>query len=157
MTKKLIIDVNISLRSKNEVVARLLELVDEREDVVIVTGGTKLEREYAKNLVLLRRINSFSRRGRANKVDKRPNERVDSIAERIEAATVEKVGRIPDECDDFHILALCLDCNADIIITGDVRMATCIKKIRARIGHDLCPSPKFVRNIDDLRSVFPSA
>lgn len=154
---RVVIDVNIGLKSNNTVVARLLELANFRNDLIIVTGGTRLEEEYQKYSALMRQINSFARKGRSNKVDKRPNGRIDQIEADMASATERALGAIPTECDDFHILALCLDCNADFVVTADHRMSQCIQKIRNLIGHDRCPKPKFVRNIDDLRRIIPQA
>jgi hypothetical protein len=125
-----------------------------KDDVVVVTGGTQYSDELEKHGRLLRQINSFSRRGAAGKVDKRPSDRIDGKEDSLRQAILQKVGNVPAECDDLHILALCADANVDVVFSKDERMKQCIDKIRGVVGHRMCPKPTFVRTLEDFQKVF---
>jgi predicted nucleic acid-binding protein len=114
-------------------------------DYKVVVGGSKMKAEMMKKEKLLRLISSYSV---LNRVISISNNKVDDKAEEISEATGRRLGAIPKECDDFHILALALISKCQNIITHDRRLSTCVGKIRTQIGHALCPNLRNIQSED---------
>ena len=144
--KKFIIDVNLHSDSQKRMIADFFRQLAERSDLAIVTGGKKYSLEVKKGPPNLRRlINALKRAGNNKKLYERDSSEVDERAATLEQAVVERCGRCPKECNDFHLLVLCSLSGAKCIFSGDNDIQRCIKKIRPKVGHKQCPNPKFIR------------
>lgn len=137
-----IVDTNVDLdRDQKRYMAAFFRDMLALNGYRVAVGGSRMKLEMRRKEKLLRLVTQYSTMGRIQRIS---DESVDLKADEIREQTLARLGAIPNECDDYHILALALLADCQNVITNDQRLSSCVSKIRVHIGHAICPS---IRNI----------
>ncbi|WP_424965936.1 hypothetical protein [Dinoroseobacter sp. S375] len=113
---------------------------------VVMFGGSTMSGQVIKKESFLVLLNQLKDRGRLKSIDKSV---VDKRETEIRERTMARIGAMPTECDDLHILALCAVTKCSNVITKDHRLSLCADLLRKEIGHNYCPS---IRVISDEKT-----
>ncbi|SOC23166.1 hypothetical protein [Rhodobacter maris] len=109
----------------------------------VLFGGTKYLDELRKKEKLQRILIDWLSRKKATRLDKAG---VDSFENILRERIIAKVGAIPNECDDLHIIAIASVGNCPNVLTYDQRMCDCKDKVRMKVGVEYFPNIKFVKS-----------
>ena len=102
----------------------------------IVIGGATMSAQIQRKEALNGLISNLKDVGRAITI---ASDTVDRKEADIRERIIDRLGGVPESCDDLHILALALVANCRNVITKDHRLSACVNSIRAAVGHDHCP------------------
>jgi hypothetical protein len=131
------------VEGQKEYITQFFRDVLELQDYKVVLGGTKMKDEIkskATLLMVLNQLNSKKKIVRISDID------VDAKAAEIKSTTESQFDKIPQPCDDFHILGLASVSGCCNIVTKDTRMGKCVSQIRPVIGHGNCPTVRLIIN-----------
>lgn len=139
-----IIDVNVDCNPENKnYPSYFFDDLYVGKRIRAVVGGSHYRRELVKKAALRQVINQLASAGRVRVAS---DAKVDAHQNLLEVAVLKCSERVPSQCDDFHIFALAHVSGCTNVITNDRRIAVCRSKIRAAVGHGLCPAVRVITN-----------